>query len=79
MLRRMALLERKSVGPDGLALRSVANPLERTWTGVKIPSRRAARTFRSSMSRFLEFFGKCGASRILMAGAQSVSRGVGAD
>jgi len=30
-------------------------------------------------SKFLEFFGKCGASRMLMAGAQSISSGVGPD
>jgi hypothetical protein len=30
MLRRTALLVRKSVGPHGFAFRSVANPLERT-------------------------------------------------
>ena len=39
MLRRMARLALKSVGPEGLALRSVAKPCERTWTGVRILSR----------------------------------------
>ncbi len=39
MLSRTARLALKSVGPVGLALRSVAKPCERTWTGVWILSR----------------------------------------
>ena len=38
MLSSVARLALKSVGPEGLALRSVAKPLERTWTGVRILS-----------------------------------------
>ena len=38
MLSRTARLSMKSVGPEGLALRSVAKPFERTWTVVMILS-----------------------------------------
>jgi hypothetical protein len=66
MFRRTARFRVKSVGPDGFALR-VSKPSDRTWTGVRISSRKAARTLQSWTSKFLEFFGNCGASRMLMA------------
>jgi hypothetical protein len=38
MLSSLARLALKSVGPEGLALRSVAKSFERTLTGVRILS-----------------------------------------